>query len=78
VIQEEEPRPRPAAGVFMIIGIIIVWAVLVASVSDIVSRWPALVQLVFYMVAGIIWILPLRPILRWSETGRWRADPPRP
>lgn len=78
MIHEEEPRPRPAAGVFMIIGIIIVWAVLIASVSDIVTRWPALVQLVFYMVAGIIWILPLRPILRWSETGRWRADPPQP
>ncbi|WP_426267778.1 DUF2842 domain-containing protein [Sphingomonas sp. LHG3443-2] len=75
---EEEPRPRPAAGAFMIIGIIIVWAVLIASVSDIVTSWPALVQFVFYMVAGIIWILPLRPILRWSETGRWRADPPQP
>nr|WP_314447188.1 DUF2842 domain-containing protein [uncultured Sphingomonas sp.] len=75
---EEQPRPRPAAGVFMIIGIIIVWAILVASVSDTVTRWPALVQLVFYMVAGIVWILPLRPILRWSETGRWRADPPKP
>lgn len=73
---EEQPRGRPAAGAFMIIGIILVWAVLVASVSDIVTRWPGLVQLIFYMVAGIVWILPLRPILRWSETGRWRSDPP--
>ncbi len=74
--QEEQPRSRPTAGVFMIIGIIIVWAILIASLSDIVSRWPALVQLLFYIVAGVVWILPLRPILRWSETGRWRADPP--
>lgn len=75
---EETPRPRPAAGVFMIIGIIIVWSVLIASISDTVSRWPGLVQLLFYMIAGIVWIVPLRPILRWSETGRWRADPPKP
>lgn len=74
--QEEQPRSRPTAGAFMIIGIIIVWAILIASLSDIVSRWPALVQLPFYIVAGVVWILPLRPILRWSETGRWRADPP--
>lgn len=73
---QEQPRGRPAAGVFMIIGIIIVWAVLIASLSDTVSRWPAWVQLPFYIAAGIVWILPLRPILRWSETGRWRADPP--
>ena len=74
--QEEQPRSRPTAGAFMIIGIIIVWAILIASLADIVSRWPALVQLPFYIVAGVVWILPLRPILRWSETGRWRADPP--
>lgn len=75
---EEQPRSRPTAGVFMILGIIIVWAVLIASLSEVVGRWPALVQLLFYIVAGIVWILPLRPILRWSETGRWRADPPQP
>ncbi|GAA4006290.1 DUF2842 domain-containing protein [Sphingomonas humi] len=74
--QEEQPRARPTAGVFMIIGIIIVWAVLIVSLADTVSRWPALVQLPFYIAAGIVWILPLRPILRWSETGRWRAEPP--
>jgi ABC-type polysaccharide/polyol phosphate export permease len=75
---EEEPRPRPTAAVFMILGVILVWAALIASVSDTVAAWPALVQLLFYMVAGIIWILPLKPILRWSETGRWRDDRPRP
>lgn len=75
---EEEPRHRPTAGAFMIIGIIIVWAALIVSISDTVSAWPALVQTLFYIVAGIVWILPLRPILRWSETGRWRSDPPKP
>jgi predicted membrane channel-forming protein YqfA (hemolysin III family) len=75
---EEEPRPRPTAAVFMILGVILVWAALVASVSDTVTRWPAAVQLVFYIVAGVVWILPLKPILRWSETGRWRGDQPPP
>lgn len=73
---EEEPRPRPTAAVFMILGIIIVWAALIASISDTVGAWPALVQLIFYIVAGVVWIVPLKPILRWSETGRWRDDPP--
>lgn len=76
-MHEEQPRWRPTAGIFMILAIIIAWAVLVGSLAGIVSDWPALVQLVFYIVAGIVWILPLKPILRWSETGRWRSDPPR-
>jgi len=28
---------------------------------------------VIYLVAGVIWIAPLKPLLRWMELGRWRA-----
>lgn len=70
------PRWRPTAAAFMILGIIIVWSVLVASLAGTVTSWPFVVQLIFYIGAGLVWILPLKPILRWSETGRWRGDPP--
>lgn len=75
-MHEEQPRWRPTAGIFIILGIILAWAVLIGSLASTVGKWPALVQLVFYIVAGVVWILPLKPILRWSETGRWRDDPP--
>jgi len=26
----------------------------------------------FYLVAGIVWILPLKPLLRWMETGKFK------
>jgi len=78
VNDELEPRPRPTIAIFMILGVIAVWALLVASVSPLVSQWPGAIQLVFYVVAGFVWVLPLKPILRWSETGRWREDRPRP
>ena len=26
----------------------------------------------FYLVAGIAWILPLKPLLRWMETGKFK------
>lgn len=68
------PRWRTAAGAFLIIAIIILWAVIVASFAEVVGAWPALVQAIFYIVAGVVWILPLKPVLRWSETGRWRDD----
>ena len=75
---ELEPRPRPTIAIFMVLGVIVVWAVIVASVAPLVTRWPALIQLVFYLVAGFIWVLPLKPIMRWSETGRWRGETHRP
>ena len=70
------PRWRPTAAAFLIIAIIIAWATIIASLSNSITSWPWPVQALFYTAAGIIWVLPLKPILRWSETGRWRDDRP--
>lgn len=67
-----EPSGRKLAGIAAILLLILVWAILVASLAPYVGRLPILVQAVFYLIMGIAWIAPLRPLLRWSQTGRWR------
>ena len=67
-----EPSGRKLAGIAAILTLIAVWALLIASLAHIVGSWPVLVQAVFYLVAGMIWIVPLKPLLRWMETGRFR------
>ena len=67
-----EPSGRKLAGIAGILALIVIWALLVVSLSGTVGGWPVLVQAVFYLVAGIVWILPLKPLLRWMETGRFR------
>jgi len=67
-----EPSWRKPAGIFAILGLIGVWAVLVASLSGKVGNWPVLAQAFFYLVAGIVWIVPLKPLLRWMETGKFK------
>lgn len=66
-----EPSWRKPVGIFAILLLIIAWATLVASLSAGVGRWPVLLQAIFYLVAGLAWILPLKPLLRWMETGRF-------
>lgn len=62
---------RKPAGIGLILLLILVWAVIVATVAGrIAMPWP--VQALFYTVAGIAWIMPLKPLLLWMETGRWR------
>jgi hypothetical protein len=39
-----------------------------------VGRWPILVQAPFYLLMGIIWIIPLKPLVRWMQTGKFK-DP---
>lgn len=70
-----QPSWRKPAGIAAILLLITVWAVLVASLAGFVGRWPVIVQALFYLFVGIAWIAPLKPLLRWSETGRWRALP---
>ncbi|MBA16258.1 MAG: hypothetical protein CMN73_07860 [Sphingomonas sp.] len=70
---EWQPTWRKPAGMLGICGLILVWVVLVASLSEWLATLPFLLQLLFYIVTGIIWIAPLKPVLRWMETGRWRA-----
>ena len=67
-----EPSWRKPAGIFAILVLIAAWAVLVASLSGTVSGWPWPLQALFYLVTGLVWVIPLKPLLRWMETGHFR------
>jgi predicted membrane channel-forming protein YqfA (hemolysin III family) len=66
------PKWRNGVGIAAILLLIAALAVLVASLSATIAGWPALLQALFYLVAGLIWIAPMKPLLRWMETGRFR------
>ena len=70
------PPTRKLAGIALILLLIVLWAAFVASFARLISAWPILVQAPFYLVVGLAWIIPLRPLIRWSQSGRWRV--PRP
>lgn len=67
-----EPSWRKPVGALVIIATAFFWVVLITSFSEPIGALPVLAQLPIYVVAGIAWILPLRPLLQWMETGRWR------
>lgn len=68
-----KPTLRKPAGILGLIAGLALYAMLVGSLSDYIGRLPVLVQALVYLVLGVVWILPLRPLLLWMETGRWRA-----
>jgi len=71
-----EPSSRKLGGIALILFLILVWAGLVVSLAPLVGRWPVLVQAPFYLFMGVAWIAPLKPLLRWMETGRWSMGQP--
>lgn len=76
MVSRMNPNWRTPAGVFGILLLIASWAVLIATFAVSISGWPILVQSLFYFVTGLVWIVPLKPLLRWMETGRWRRPEP--
>ncbi len=66
------PSWRKPVGALGIIAFITLWVILVASFSRAIGGWHVLLQTLVYLVAGIVWILPLKPLLQWMETGTWR------
>ncbi len=67
-----QPSWRKPAGIFGILAMVGIWAALIAYVAPWIGSLPMLVQALIYLIAGTIWILPLKPVLRWMETGRFR------
>ncbi len=66
------PSWRKPAGMIAILLLIGLWCALIVSFATTVNGWHWALQAVFYLVSGLIWISPLKPLLRWMETGRWR------
>ena len=69
----KQPTWRKPAGMPLILFIILVWAIIIVSASDYIGALPILAQSVIYLIAGVIWIAPMRPLMIWMETGSFRA-----
>ena len=68
----DKPSWRKPAGILLILLLIGVWAWLAVTVADLFPRMPWPLRALFFVTAGIVWILPLKPLLRWMELGKWR------
>ncbi len=68
-----EPTWRKPAGIIGLLLYLTLYAGAVAAFANLLARLPAWLMLLAYMVLGIAWIAPLRPLFLWMNTGRWTA-----
>ncbi|MGD9980077.1 MAG: DUF2842 domain-containing protein [Hyphomonadaceae bacterium] len=63
-------RQRKAAGCAVLLAYLAVYAVLAASLGVVLAPViPAWAQLIYYAIAGIVWIFPLKPLFAWMNRG---------
>ena len=52
----------------VLLAFLALWIVIAATIGSKLTGAPQWAQLVFYVVAGIAWVLPLRPLMRWMNS----------
>ncbi len=63
-------RSRKAVGCFALLAYLAVYAALAASLGVWLAPFlPTWAELIFYLIAGIVWIFPLKPLFAWMNRG---------
>lgn len=70
------PTLRKPLGVLAILLGLAIYALLIAAAASRIETLPVLGQAVLYLLLGTIWVLPLRSMVIWMETGHWRPQDP--
>lgn len=65
---------RKAVASLALLVFLAVYIILVGSLSGHLAGLPALVQLLVYVLAGFLWVLPIRPLFRWMNTPQADRD----
>jgi len=66
-------RTRKLVGTFALLALVVCWALLAMALAQVMLiSANHLVQGLYYLVAGIGWVLPAMPLVSWMS----RPDPP--
>ena len=66
-MQNEQNKPSSRSGNGMLILIIglTLYAFLAAGIGNLLDDWNLAVQMTYYLIAGVIWIFPVKKLLQW-------------
>jgi hypothetical protein len=61
-------RLRKLIGAVALFALVIVWALLaMALAQSVLTSTSGLVAVIYYVVAGLGWVLPAMPLVRWMS-----------
>jgi len=66
-------RIRKLVGGIALIVLVVVWALLAMAVAQLpVIKANALVEAIYYVVAGLGWVVPAMPLVKWMVLDKER------
>ncbi len=72
-VSSPEPSWRKPAGMALLLLAIALWAVIVVTLVE-AADLPGWAAAIAFAAGGFawLWLLPMKRLLLWMETGRWR------
>jgi hypothetical protein len=66
-------RIRKLLGALALIALAVIWSLLAMAVAQFpIVKANAVLETLYYMVAGVGWVLPAMPLIRWMSRGERR------
>ena len=63
-------RTRKALGCFVLLAYLALYTALAAEFGGyVLAHAPNCAALIYYIVAGVIWVAPLKPLFAWMNRG---------
>ncbi|MEM0984687.1 MAG: DUF2842 domain-containing protein [Pseudomonadota bacterium] len=59
---------RKLIAMVLFLSWLIIYIVGIATFSGMITVWPNWIQMIFYVIAGIAWVFPLKPLFLWMNT----------
>jgi hypothetical protein len=70
-------RIRKLIGAVLLLLLVTVWSLLAMAVAQFAFSSPnEIAAWIFYVVAGLGWVLPAMPLIKWMEGGKRNETPP--
>jgi hypothetical protein len=66
------PSLRRPLGILAVLVGILAYALFVVWLFEPVASLHPLIQFPIWALLGIAWVFPLKPVMIWIETGKWR------
>jgi hypothetical protein len=63
-----DARARKALGCFVLLAYLALYAGAAATLGALLQPiWPFWAELLFYVVAGVAWVIPMKPLFAWMN-----------
>lgn len=62
-----KPTNRRAIGLVATLAFMIVYIIFTLGFSNLLAKSPTPMRLLFFIIAGIVWVFPLYPLFKWMR-----------